>query len=225
MEIREKLKQIIEEAQKAAIAAGELPEGEYAPVQRLEIPKEKKFGDYSTNAAMQWARTAHRAPRMIAEVLVKHIESDLVDHMEIAGAGFINFYLTNDLVYSELRQILAAGKDYGNLPNKGNGLINLEYVSANPTGPLHIGHARGAAWGSALANLYRAAGYNITTEYYINDAGNQIDHLAESVNARYLQLFGMDAEIPEDGYHGLDIVDTAKAIKEKDGRKYLDMDE
>ena len=100
MEIREKLKQIIEEAQKAAIAAGELPEGEYAPVQRLEIPKEKKFGDYSTNAAMQWARTAHRAPRMIAEVLVKHIESDLVDHMEIAGAGFINFYLTNDLVYS-----------------------------------------------------------------------------------------------------------------------------
>ena len=225
MEIREKLKQIIEEAHKAAIAAGELPEGEYAPVQRLEIPKEKKFGDYSTNAAMQWARTAHRAPRMIAEVLVKHIESDLVDHMEIAGAGFINFYLTNDLVYSELRQILAAGKDYGNLPNKGNGLINLEYVSANPTGPLHIGHARGAAWGSALANLYRAAGYNITTEYYINDAGNQIDHLAESVNARYLQLFGMDAEIPEDGYHGLDIVDTAKAIKEKDGRKYLDMDE
>lgn len=225
MEIREKLKQIIEEAQKAAIAAGELPEGEYAPVQRLEIPKEKKFGDYSTNAAMQWARTAHRAPRMIAEVLVKHIESDLVDHMEIAGAGFINFYLTNDLVYSELRQILAAGKDYGNFPNKGNGLINLEYVSANPTGPLHIGHARGAAWGSALANLYRAAGYNITTEYYINDAGNQIDHLAESVNARYLQLFGMDAEIPEDGYHGLDIVDTAKAIKEKDGRKYLDMDE
>ena len=225
MEIREKLKQIIEEAQKAAIVAGELPEGEYAPVQRLEIPKEKKFSDYSTNAAMQWARTAHRAPRMIAEVLVKHIESDLVDHMEIAGAGFINFYLTDDLVYRELRHILAAGKDYGNLPNKGNGLINLEYVSANPTGPLHIGHARGAAWGSALANLYRAAGYNITTEYYINDAGNQIDHLAESVNARYLQLFGMDAEIPEDGYHGLDIVDTAKAIKEKDGRKYLDMDE
>lgn len=225
MEIREKLKQIIEEAQKTAIVAGELPEGEYAPVQRLEIPKEKKFGDYSTNAAMQWARTAHRAPRMIAEVLVKHIESDLVDHMEIAGAGFINFYLTDDLVYRELRHILAAGKDYGNLPNKGNGLINLEYVSANPTGPLHIGHARGAAWGSALANLYRAAGYNITTEYYINDAGNQIDHLAESVNARYLQLFGMDAEIPEDGYHGLDIVDTAKAIKEKDGRKYLDMDE
>ena len=105
--------------------------------------------------------------------------------------------------YTGLRYILAAGKDYGNLPNKGNGLINLEYVSADPTGPLHIGHARGAAWGSALANLYRAAGYNITTEYYINDAGNQIDHLAESVNARYLQLFGMDAEIPEDGYHGL----------------------
>lgn len=99
----------------------------------------------------------------------------------------------------------------------------MEYVSANPTGPLHIGHARGAAYGSAMVNLLRAAGYDVYSEYYVNDAGNQIDHLAESINARYLQLCGYDAEIPEDGYHGQDIVETAKRILERDGKKYLDM--
>ena len=145
--------------------------------------------------------------------------------MEIAGAGFINFYLTKDTVYTELRNILRAGPSYGDLPLREEDTVLVEYVSANPTGPLHIGHARGAAYGDSMVRLYRAAGYNVASEYYINDAGSQIVHLAESVNARYLQLLGQDAEVPENGYHGRDIVDTAKAIIEKDGEKYLAMTE
>ena len=113
MEVREELKEIIERARAAAEAAGELPPGEYAPVQRLEIPKAKEFGDYSTNAAMQWARTAHKAPRAIAESIVKYIDAPLVSKMEIAGAGFINFFLAADTVYAELRNILSAGASYG----------------------------------------------------------------------------------------------------------------
>lgn len=225
MEVREELKELIEKAKDAAIAAGELPEGDYAPVQRLEVPKEKEFGDYSTNAAMQWARTAHKAPRMIAESIVKYMDTPLVTRMDIAGAGFINFFLARDTVYSELKNILAAGPSYGDLPKDKKDCVLVEYVSANPTGPLHIGHARGAAYGSALVNLLRAAGYDVLSEYYVNDAGNQIDHLAESINARYLQLNGIDAEIPDDGYHGQDIVETARHILERDGKKYLDMDE
>lgn len=225
MEVRDQLKEIIEKAKDAAVAAGELPAGDYAPVQRLEIPKAKEFGDYSTNCAMQWARTAHKAPRMIAEAVVSHIDTPLVSKAEIAGAGFINFFLTADTVYSELRNILAAGPSYGDLPKTRKDRFLVEYVSANPTGPLHIGHARGAAYGSALINLLRAAGYDVYSEYYVNDAGNQIDHLAESINARYLQLCGMDAEIPEDGYHGQDIVETAQHILDRDGKIYLDMPE
>lgn len=223
MEVREQLKEIIEKAKDAAIAAGELPEGEYAPMQRLEVPKSKEFGDYSTNASMRWAKAAHRAPRQIAEVIVKHIDTPLVAKMDIAGAGFINFFLAADTVYAELEKILKTGPSYGDLPKDQKDRILVEYVSANPTGPLHIGHARGAAYGSAMVNLLRAAGYDVYSEYYVNDAGNQIDHLAESINARYLQLCGCDAEIPEDGYHGQDIVETAKRILERDGKKYLGM--
>lgn len=225
MEVREELQQIIEAARDAAVAAGDLPAGEYAPVQRLEVPPQKEFGDYSSNAAMQWARTARRAPRMIAEALVKHMDSPLVERTEIAGAGFINFYLTRDTVYTELRRILTEGPSYGDLPLRKDDTVLVEYVSANPTGPLHIGHARGAAYGDAMVRLYRAAGYNVSSEYYINDAGSQIVHLAESVNARYLQLLGKDAEVPDNGYHGQDIVETARAILAKDGDKYLAMSE
>lgn len=225
MEVREELQQIIESARAAATAAGELPEGDYAPVQRLEVPPQKEFGDYSSNAAMQWARTARRAPRQIAEVLVRHMSSPLVDHVDIAGAGFINFYLARDTVYHELRRILSEGAAYGDLPFREDDTVLVEYVSANPTGPLHIGHARGAAYGDAMVRLYRAAGYNVASEYYINDAGSQILHLAESVNARYLQLLGQDAQVPENGYRGADIVDTARAIIERDGDKYLALSE
>lgn len=225
MEVREELKELIEKARARAVEAGDLPEGGYAPVQTLEIPKSKEFGDYSTNAAMQWARTARKAPRMIAEAVVKYMDSPLISHTDIAGAGFINFFLAKGTVYRELEEILAKGESYGNLPGGHKDKILVEYVSANPTGPLHIGHARGAAYGSALVNLFRAAGYEVCAEYYVNDAGNQIEHLAESVDARYLQLLGKDAEVPEDGYHGYDIVETAQSIIDREGDKYLALPE
>ena len=225
MEVRDELMQAIEAARVKAVAAGDLPEGDYAPVMRLEVPKAKEFGDYSSNCAMQWARTAHKAPRMIAEAIVAHLDTPVLSHADIAGAGFINFFLTKGTVYRELETILKEKESYGDLPKNQTDRILVEYVSANPTGPLHIGHARGAAWGSALVNLLRAAGYDVLAEYYVNDAGNQVDHLAESINARYLQLCGIDAQVPGDGYQGQDIIETARHILDKDGKKYLDMEE
>jgi arginyl-tRNA synthetase len=174
---------------------------------------------------MKSARPFRKNPRQIAEALIERIAKDGVERAEIAGPGFINFYLTKDVIYDGLRRAIEAGEEYGNLPKKDEPPTQVEYVSANPTGPLHVGHGRGAAVGSALVNLLRAAGYDVEAEYYINDAGNQIDHLAESVNARYLQLCGQDVEVPEDGYRGQDIIETARRIKEKDGEKYLSMPE
>jgi arginyl-tRNA synthetase len=148
-----------------------------------------------------------------------------VKKAEIAGPGFINFYLNPDWVYDMLARIVEAGENYGNLPKASDEKIQLEYVSANPTGPLHVGHGRGAAVGSALANLLKAAGYDVEQEYYINDAGNQMNNLARSVNARYLELLGKEIEFPEDGYHGHDIIDTAQRIINKYGDRFLQMEE
>ena len=224
MEMKDLLKQGITEALNKAIAAGTLPAGDYPDV-ALEVPPQKEFGDFASNIAMQSARVAHKAPRLIAQAIVDGMDYPWLDHAEIAGAGFINFFLKNDVIYDTLKQILAAGDAYGHAPLRKEDTIQVEYVSANPTGPLHVGHGRGAAYGSALVNLLRAAGYNVQAEYYINDAGNQMNNLAASVNARYLELLGKPAEIPENGYHGHDIIETAQAIIDQDGDKYLDMPE
>ena len=224
MEMKDLLKQGITEALNKAIAAGTLSAGDYPDV-ALEVPPQKEFGDFASNIAMQSARVAHKAPRIIAQAIVDGMDCPWLDHAEIAGAGFINFFLKNDVIYDTLKQILAAGDAYGHAPLRQEDTIQVEYVSANPTGPLHVGHGRGAAYGSALVNLLRAAGYNVQAEYYINDAGNQMNNLAASVNARYLELLGKPAEIPENGYHGHDIIETAQAIIDQDGDKYLDMPE
>ena len=224
MEMKDLLKQGITEALNKAIAAGTLPAGDYPDV-ALEVPPQKEFGDFASNIAMQSARVSHKAPRIIAQAIVDGMDYPWLDHAEIAGAGFINFFLKNDVIYDTLKQILAAGDAYGHAPLRQEDTIQVEYVSANPTGPLHVGHGRGAAYGSALVNLLRAAGYNVQAEYYINDAGNQMNNLAASVNARYLELLGKPAEIPENGYHGHDIIETAQAIIDQDGDKYLDMPE
>lgn len=224
MEMKDLLKQGITEALNKAIAAGTLPAGDYPDV-ALEVPPQKEFGDFASNIAMQSARVAHKAPRLIAQAIVDGMDYPWLDHAEIAGAGFINFFLKNDVIYDTLKQILAAGDAYGHALLRKEDTIQVEYVSANPTGPLHVGHGRGAAYGSALVNLLRAAGYNVQAEYYINDAGNQMNNLAASVNARYLELLGKPAEIPENGYHGHDIIETAQAIIDQDGDKYLDMPE
>ena len=224
MDMKETVIQGIKVALAAAVSAGDLPDGEYPDV-LLEVPPQKEFGDFATNIAMQSARIAHKSPRMIADVILKHLDAPWLEKAEVAGAGFINFFLKHDIIYDTLCHILEQGKRYGQAPLRAEDTVQVEYVSANPTGPLHVGHGRGAAYGSALVNLLRAAGYNVQSEYYINDAGNQMNNLAASVNARYLELLGKKAEIPENGYHGADIIDTARAIIEQDGDKYLQMDE
>ena len=224
MDIKDILTAAIEQAAKDAMAEGVFPEGEL-PTIVLEVPPQKEFGDFATNFAMQSAKVFHKNPRQIAEELVRRIQGSWLDHTQIAGPGFLNFYLKGNVLYDAFQQILAAGESFGQLPPKDAPKIQVEYVSANPTGLLHVGHGRGAAAGSALVNLLRAAGYPVESEYYINDAGNQMDNLARSVNARYLELLGREAAFPEDGYHGQDIIDTAQRIIDKEGDKYLNLDE
>ena len=223
MDIKESLLQAIKTAAKQAMADGVLPEGALPEIV-LEVPPQKEFGDFATNFAMQSAKAFRMNPRKIAEILTERITGTWLQKAEIAGPGFINFYLQENVIYDEFAAMVAAGASYGNIIRENPEKIQVEYVSANPTGPLHVGHGRGAATGSALVNLLRAAGYQVESEYYINDAGNQIDNLAASVNARYLELLGETADFPENGYHGQDIIDTAKRIIKKSGDKYLQMD-
>ena len=226
MDIKDTICEAIKKAADSAVADGIFPAGEL-PAIVLEVPPKKELGDFATNVAMQSARVCRKSPRNIAEELVKRIEGEWLDRIDIAGPGFINFYLKSNVLYDTLASIINKGEAFGQLAKKDIAPIQVEYVSANPTGPLHIGHGRGAAAGSALVNLLRAAGYPVTSEYYINDAGNQINNLALSVNHRYLELLGKadEATFPENGYHGADIVDTAQRIIKKDGEKYLDMSE
>lgn len=224
MDIKQTLGKAISEAVEKAIGAGTLKTGTLPEVV-LTVPPQKEFGDFATNFAMQAAKSLHCSPKQIAEAIKANLQCPYVAKAEIAGPGFLNFYLKADWLYVLLDDIIKAGENYGNLVNPCKEKIQIEYVSANPTGPLHVGHGRGAAVGSALANLMKAAGYDVTREYYINDAGNQMMNLAASVNARYLELFGIDSVFPENGYHGEDIVDTAKRIKAKYGDAFIKVPE
>lgn len=225
MEIKNKIAAEIKKAAQTLIdekiftATGELPEVS------LEVPPKKDFGDFSSNFAMQSAKIFHAAPKKIAEEIKSKITANFIDKIEIAGAGFMNFYLKSDVIYQELQNIFDDVENFGQLPAKNNATIQIEYVSANPTGLLHVGHGRGAAAGSAIVNILRAAGYNVESEYYINDAGNQMENLAASVNARYLELLGREVEFPENGYHAVDIIDTTKKIIAQHGDKFLNLPE
>ena len=224
MDIKTVLTDAIIKTAKNAIAAGVVKDGTLPEVQ-LTVPPKKEFGDFASNFAMQSARALRCNPRVLAQYIVENLDCPYVKKAEIAGPGFINFYLNPDWVYDMLARIVEAGENYGNLPKASDEKIQLEYVSANPTGPLHVGHGRGAAVGSALANLLKAAGYDVEQEYYINDAGNQMNNLARSVNARYLELLGKEIEFPEDGYHGHDIIDTAQRIINMYGDRFMQMEE
>lgn len=224
MDIKEILAGAIKKAALTAIEKGTVKEGELPEV-LLEVPPQKEFGDFASNFAMQSARSLKCNPRIVAQAVIDNLDCAYVDRAEIAGPGFINFYLKDNWLSDMFANIVKAGENYGNLTAPSKEKIQLEYVSANPTGPLHVGHGRGAAVGSSLANLMKAAGYDVTREYYINDAGNQINNLAASVNARYLEAYGIDVEFPENGYHGHDIIETAERIKRIYGDKFLHMDE
>ena len=225
MQTKDKIAAQIKAAVEVAMQDGALKFSDELPEVALEVPPKKEFGDFATNFAMQTAKIFRTSPRKIAEEIKSRIQSDLFERIEIAGAGFMNFYLKPDVIYRELKKIYDAGKNFGHLPNKNNVTIQIEYVSANPTGLLHVGHGRGAAAGSAIVNIMRAAGYNVESEYYINDAGNQMDKLALSVNVRYLQLHGQDIPFPEDAYRGEDIIDTTKRIIARHGDKFLNLPE
>ncbi|MGM0791227.1 MAG: arginine--tRNA ligase [Bacillota bacterium] len=215
-----------EEIKQAVIKAG-LAAEEQIPDVILETPKEKAHGDYSTNMAMQLARVAKKAPRMIAEQLIENFDSSKasIEKIEIAGPGFINFYMNNSYLTNLIPTVLNAGDQYGET-NTGNGQkVQIEFVSANPTGDLHLGHARGAAVGDSLSSILAKAGYDVSREYYINDAGNQINNLALSVEARYFQALGMKKEMPADGYHGADIIGIGQRLADEFGDKYVNADE
>ena len=220
-----KLYDAIVNAVNTAIGKGDLPEAEM-PKFIIEKPADKKNGDFSSNIAMAGARAYHQAPRAIAEAIVKNFSFDdgYIDRCEIAGPGFINFYLS-DKYYSEiLKDVVESGDSYGRSDYGEGKRILVEFVSANPTGPMHIGNARGGAIGDCLASVLDAAGYDVQREFYINDAGNQIEKFATSLEVRYLQECGRDIELPEDAYHGADITAHARNFFAQVGDKYADCD-
>ncbi|AGZ25989.1 MULTISPECIES: arginine--tRNA ligase [Staphylococcus] len=216
MNIIEQVKQTLVEEIEASIKKAELADD--IPEIKIEIPKDVKNGDYSTNIAMVLTKIAKRNPREIAQAIVDHLDASKahVKNVDIAGPGFINFYLDNQYLTDIIPEAIQKGDQFGKAEESKNKNILLEYVSANPTGDLHIGHARNAAVGDTLANILIAAGYHVTREYYINDAGNQISNLARSIETRFFESLGDDShEMPEDGYNGKDIVEIGKDLADK----------
>ncbi|MGN1421449.1 MAG: arginine--tRNA ligase [Eubacterium sp.] len=216
------LKDKITQAIEFAIQAGELPQAEI-PEFIIERPSNKANGDYSSNAAMAGARAFKKAPRAIAESILSHMDlSDtLFSNAEIAGPGFLNFFLSQNYYSEILKDVIACGDDYGK-SNYGQGKkVLVEFVSANPTGPMHIGNARGGAIGDCLASVLDWAGYDVSREFYVNDAGNQIEKFGLSLEVRYLQHFDSSVEMPEDAYHGADITEHAESFIKEYGDKYV----
>ncbi len=216
MNIIDQVKQTLIEEIEASIKKAGLAED--IPEIKIEIPKDTKNGDYSSNIAMVLTKITKRNPREIAQAIVDHLDTSKahVKEVDIAGPGFINFYLDNQYLTEVIPEAIHKGDKFGYADEPKNKNILLEYVSANPTGDLHIGHARNAAVGDSLANILIAAGYNVTREYYINDAGNQITNLARSIETRYFEALGDTShEMPEDGYNGKDIIEIGKDLADK----------
>lgn len=227
-ETENSIKTAVVEAIKAAIEKGQLPEGEIPEV-NVEVPADRANGDFSTNAAMISARAFRCAPKKIADAIKENIslEGTYLEKCETAGPGFINFYLKDSYYGAILRDVKECGSDYGRSDYGKGEKVMLEFVSANPTGPMHMGNARGGALGDCLAAVMERAGYNVSREFYINDAGNQIEKFASSLDVRYRQLFvgEENAPLPEDCYQGLDIKELAEEFKEINGDKYMNTSE
>lgn len=218
----EKVQEAVKQALYSAAVKGGLITEDQAIDILLETPKNKENGDYATNLAMQLTKLAKKPPRVIAEEIVANLDKTgtAIEAIDIAGPGFINITLNTEYLADVVLAVLELGENYGR-SNTGNAeRVQVEFVSANPTGDLHLGHARGASVGDSLCNVLDFAGYDVEREYYINDAGNQINNLAKSVEARYFQALGMDSEMPEDGYHGQDIIDIGKQLAEEFGDTY-----
>ena len=224
-DLLENLKLQLSSAVKAAMAVGELPEGE-VPSFVLEEPADRKNGDVATNIAMAGARVFRMPPRAAAEKITAHLqlENSFVEKYEIAGPGFINFYLSPAYLSSVLREIEREGEHYGESDFGKGEKVMIEFVSANPTGPMHMGNARGGALGDCLAAVMNKAGFDAYREFYVNDAGNQIEKFASSLEARYLQIYDASVPFPEDGYQGADITERAREFNDVFGDRYLSAD-
>lgn len=222
------LRQAVLDALGQAVAAGELP-AEPIPAFGIEVPADRAHGDLAANVAMVSARALHRAPRQIAEAILAHLslEGTYLERAEVAGPGFLNFFLSPAFYAAVVGEVLEAGDQYGRSDFGGGKKVMVEFVSANPTGPMHMGNARGGALGDCLASVLDAAGYDVWREFYVNDAGNQIEKFGLSLDVRYQQHFrGEDAvELPEDAYHGDDIREHAANFAAIYGDKYLDAPE
>ncbi|MDO4607588.1 MAG: arginine--tRNA ligase [Clostridia bacterium] len=225
-ETKKQIEDLLIAAANKAMQKGDLPECELSPF-KVEVPADRKNGDYAVNAAMVWARGFKSAPRAIAEKLMANadFEGTYIEKFEIAGPGFINLFLSDKYYAGIVADVLAKGADYGKSNYGAGKRVLVEFVSANPTGPMHIGNARGGALGDCLAAVMEAAGFYTEREFYINDAGNQINKFGLSLSLRYQQLFADGIEMPEDSYHGDDIVAHAKAFAEINGDKFMALDE
>ena len=220
----EQVQQSIKAAIAAAVEKAQLVEAGTELNIHLESPKDKANGDDATNIAMQLTKLAKKPPRAIAEAILENIDTANTDieKIDIAGPGFMNITVKKDFLTQVVKAALAQGAAYGRSEAGKGEKVQVEFVSANPTGDLHLGHARGASVGDSLCNVLDAAGYDVSREYYINDAGNQINNLAYSLEARYKQALGMEADMPEDGYHGADIIEIAGKLKEEFGADILE---
>lgn len=224
--MKESLRKLLERALRTAREAGALPAAADEAVIELQVPRDPSHGDAATNVAMTLARSAKMPPRAIAEVLLSHLRDDdgVLVRSEVAGPGFINFTFSDAAWRERLVEILGAGERFGSSGMGARARVQVEFVSANPTGPLHVGHGRGAAVGDALARILDAAGFRVEREYYVNDAGNQIATLGRSLWSRYLEAAGEAADFPEDGYPGEYVADMGRELLTADGRKWVDAD-
>ena len=224
--MKNKIIKIMENALKVSIQKKQLPDFT-PPYLEVEPPANPQHGDYAANAAMILAAQVKQNPRKIAQIIQENITDDenIIDHTQIAGPGFINFFIKDSIWQGALKNIDEQKEKYGCLELGGGKKVQVEFVSANPTGPLHIGHARGAVVGDVIANLLTTAGYRISREYYINDAGNQMNNLGKSVLLRYRELTGEQIDFPENCYRGDYIKDIARNILDREGNKYLQSDE
>jgi len=223
-QLEENLIAALEKARREMLQERGQEEIDLPPVE-VEVPREKSHGDYASNLAMVMAGRLGENPRRLAEYLAESLDFELLEKVEVAGPGFINLTLNNNWLAEALDKILEAGQDYGRT-NQGRGQkVQLEFVSTNPTGPLHVGHSRGAVVGDVVASIMERAGYEVYREYYINDAGNQIDLLGESTYLRYQELFGREITLSKNSYRGDYIIDIARELKQEHGSKLLEKPE
>ena len=219
--VKSDIREMVLAAAGRAVADGDFPK-EILPDFSVEVPSDRNHGDFAVNAAMVWARALKKSPRMIADIILSKIDKGgYIERLEIAGPGFINIFLSDSFYSDVVLSVLESGDNYGRSDyGKGKSVL-VEFVSANPTGPMHIGNARGGALGDSIAAAYDWAGFDVKREFYVNDAGNQINKFKISLESRYLQLFDDSVEIPEDAYLGEDIVNHAKEFAKVHGDKYV----